>query len=430
MDTEAMTRHSRLWQRSAWSSAALLRHARSPKTSVKQNKFNRVIHNVLGNIENAKQAQAESLLGRKISKLINSPRRFFIDALKNMKANARARKYANKIATNGRPTVVLAGFSNWKTWIERYFPEFNFYYLGHGATFPRKRLKELDILKPKEIWIWSYKAPDFLFDYARVNSIDLRFVEDGFIRSIGLGVERTAPLSIVMDSRAMHFDRLQGSDLEDQLNNFSCRDQPELIKEAQHIYGIFEKNHISKYNQKNDEKVLPFEHYPKGILVLGQVEDDFSIKFGVDGSVTNNMLIEVASKENPNKIIYFRPHPETLRVPKSHYSNPADVVDLCEVLPKDLNLSSAFLLAEKVYTFTSLAGFEAALRGIPVRVLGAPFYAGWGFTLDEYHFERRTRKLSPLEVFAVSYLSYPLYFNPETGARINASEAIALLAEK
>ena len=31
---------------------------------------------------------------------------------------------------------------------------------------------------------------------------------------------------------------------------------------------------------------------------------------------------------------------------------------------------------------TSLMGFEALLRGIPVTTLGTPFYAGWGLTTD------------------------------------------------
>ena len=31
---------------------------------------------------------------------------------------------------------------------------------------------------------------------------------------------------------------------------------------------------------------------------------------------------------------------------------------------------------------TSLAGFEALLRGRPVTTYGMPFYAGWGLTRD------------------------------------------------
>ena len=33
-------------------------------------------------------------------------------------------------------------------------------------------------------------------------------------------------------------------------------------------------------------------------------------------------------------------------------------------------------------TMTSLAGFEALLRGKPVTTHGQPFYAGWGLTED------------------------------------------------
>ena len=46
--------------------------------------------------------------------------------------------------------------------------------------------------------------------------------------------------------------------------------------------------------------------------------------------------------------------------------------------------STAALLGEidELHTLTSLAGFEALLRGRRVVVYGRPWYAGWGLTDD------------------------------------------------
>ena len=66
---------------------------------------------------------------------------------------------------------------------------------------------------------------------------------------------------------------------------------------------------------------------------------------------------------------------------------------------------------------TSLTGFEALLRGIPVTTIGAPFYAGWGLTRDLGSVPAR-RLAGPrpsLEALVhATLISYPRYRDPVT----------------
>ena len=69
---------------------------------------------------------------------------------------------------------------------------------------------------------------------------------------------------------------------------------------------------------------------------------------------------------------------------------------------------------DEVHTLTSLTGFEALLRGIPVVTYGQPFYAGWGLTTDLNPPARRTRKLLLDALVAGVLILYPHYIDPVT----------------
>src|SRR5205814_8724387 len=77
--------------------------------------------------------------------------------------------------------------------------------------------------------------------------------------------------------------------------------------------------------------------------------------------------------------------------------------------------STAALLAQvdELHTMTSLAGFEALLRGRRVVVYGRPFYAGWGLTVDRLP-QDRGRRLSLDELVAGVLILYPRYLDPLT----------------
>ncbi len=71
---------------------------------------------------------------------------------------------------------------------------------------------------------------------------------------------------------------------------------------------------------------------------------------------------------------------------------------------------------DKVWTMTSLTGFEALLRGVPVTTLGAPFYAGWGLTEDRGSVPPRRRAQVSLEALVhAALIDYPRYRDPVSG---------------
>ena len=68
-----------------------------------------------------------------------------------------------------------------------------------------------------------------------------------------------------------------------------------------------------------------------------------------------------------------------------------------------------------VWTMTSLAGFEALMRGVHVVTTGAPFYAGWGLTEDRGSVPPRRREdVSLAGLVHATLIDYPRYFDPIT----------------
>jgi capsular polysaccharide export protein len=84
---------------------------------------------------------------------------------------------------------------------------------------------------------------------------------------------------------------------------------------------------------------------------------------------------------------------------------------------------------DAVWTMTSLLGFEALLRGVPVTTLGAPFYAGWGLTIDRGDVPPRRRADLSLEgLVHATLIDYPRYFDPKTGTPCPVEVVVARLA--
>lgn len=78
---------------------------------------------------------------------------------------------------------------------------------------------------------------------------------------------------------------------------------------------------------------------------------------------------------------------------------------------------------------TSLLGFEALLRGIPVTTLGAPFYAGWGLTRDLGPVPpRRTARPDLAQLVHAALIAYPRYWDPVSRRACTVEVALDRLA--
>ena len=120
----------------------------------------------------------------------------------------------------------------------------------------------------------------------------------------------------------------------------------------------------------------------KRILVIGQVDNDASLRYGNPHKYTMEQVIEIAKYENPLADILYRPHPEVYKGFQKSRFRQNKIKDFAEIISPDTSLPEILKIVDHVYVITSLAGLEALLRDIPVTVFGTPFYAGWGLTDD------------------------------------------------
>ncbi len=234
-------------------------------------------------------------------------------------------------------------------------------------------------------------------------------VEDGFLRSRGLGAALVPPLSLVADSSGIYYDPRQPSDLEGWIAKRAVLSQTEEHRADALIRQLTDSG-LSKYNLGEAAPALPKGHL---ILVPGQVEDDASILTGAGEVNTNLALLQAARGANPDAVIIYKPHPD---VEAGLREGAADARGLADVVAS--GTSPAALLAEvdEVWTMTSLMGFEALLRGVKVTTLGAPFYAGWGLTTDLGDVPARRQAQVTLAGLAHAVLiDYPRYLDPVTG---------------
>ena len=274
------------------------------------------------------------------------------------------------------------------------------------------------LLKPGDTVVcWGAKPPQGLADYVRSCWARLLHLEDGFVRSVGLGSDLIRPQSLVLDERGIYFDATRPSDLEVMLatRNFT----PEDLTRAQGVRAFIVQHGITKYNLE------PREPASWGaavratgrtvVLVPGQVEDDASILLGCTTVRTNLELLHAVRKALPSAFIVYKPHPDVVSGNRKGRVALQAARQWADHIEATLSVVSCIDAVDEVHTMTSLSGFDALLRGRRVVTYGQPFYAGWGLTEDRAEhataFERRTRRLSLDELVAGTLLHYPIYWD-------------------
>jgi capsular polysaccharide export protein len=249
-------------------------------------------------------------------------------------------------------------------------------------------------------------------------------VEDGFLRSRGLGAELVPPLSLVTDRSGIYYDPRQPSDL-DQLIASRSRLTPAQDQRAERLQRMLIADRLSKYNLGGSIPALPDGHR---ILVPGQVEDDASVLCG-GGTVQDNLaLLRAARAANPDAIIIYKPHPD---VEAGLRAGAIEAGDLADVIAPQADPMALLDQVQEVWTMTSLLGFEALLRDIPVTTLGMPFYAGWGLTTDltKPPVWRQGHQLSLSGLIHAALIDYPRYFDPVTGQPCPVEVAVMRLRD-
>lgn len=251
-------------------------------------------------------------------------------------------------------------------------------------------------------------------------------VEDGFLRSRGLGAALTPPLSVVADDLGIYFDPRTPSRLEALI-----ADGPPPAGEARaaRLIAALIAARLTKYNLGGDAR-LPEPDGRRRILVPGQVENDASILRGAGAERTNLDLLARVRADNPGAQIIYKPHPDVEAGLRPGRIAPADLAGLADHVADHADPVALIAAVDEVWTITSTLGFEALLRGLPVTVLGAPFYAGWGLTRDLGPVPaRRQARPSLAALIHACLIAYPRYRDPVTGLPCTAELALERLTQ-
>lgn len=312
---------------------------------------------------------------------------------------------------NGR--MIVVGFRRWKAANVR-----SMLSLHSGKVIFVKNAAAAAALLPEEsdcLVCWGRVPPAGLAELAKQRGSRLLRMEDGFIRSVGLGSDLIPPQSFVLDEKGIYFDPSQPSELEVLLNEHAFI--PEDLTRAEYVRLTIVQHGITKYNL---EPLIPVQWQVGGVdrqvvLVPGQVEDDASIRFGCDcvnGVHTNAGLLSAARKQFPKAFIVYKPHPDVASGNRSGKLAMNEALQWADHVEIQASVVSCIERCDTVVTMTSLTGFDALLREKQVVVYGRPFYAGWGLTQDMLPIPRRARVLSLDELVACALLHYPLYWDP------------------
>lgn len=333
-------------------------------------------------------------------------------------------EYLNKMKSVNQllsGNLYCIGLSMWKKVVMR--PFFNVPSCKLHFVKSLEKLKRMNLLPDAKVLIWS-QGSEKLSEFAKERNLPILRMEDGFIRSVGLGSNLVSPISLVVDDLGIYFNPLEPSRLEIilQLENFSEAE----LKRAEYLRTKLVSAHIGKYNVGHSSYKITTDK-KRIILVPGQVEDDASIKLGSPKIRNNLELLKTVRAKNPDAYIVYKPHPDVVSGNRIGHINAMDAQKYADEIVEKVNILDCIEQVTEVHTITSLAGFEALLRGKIVHCYGLPFYSNWGLTKDEINLPRRSRKLTILELIAGVLLKYPLYVDPGSNRFINAEYAIEIL---
>jgi capsular polysaccharide export protein len=303
-----------------------------------------------------------------------------------------------------RSFAAVYGFASWK----RATTEPLLWDGSRAERFNRR----VDTLAPGDkVAIWKSRTPAARLAELKREGVQLIEAEDGFIRSAGLGANCVPPQSIVVDLEGIYFDPRSPSTLETliQRGHFS----PQSLARAEALQERIAALGVSKYGSGHE--LLDRRSDRKHVLVPGQVEDDRAVLSSIGPPLTNLDLIRQVRTVRPDAYLLYKPHPDVEAGHRKGAVPDAIALQFADEVVRDGSIASWIDLADAVHVNSSLAGFEALMRGKPVTTHGVPFYAGWGLTEDLGPVpSRRNARRSLTELVAAALILYPRYVDPIT----------------
>jgi len=253
-------------------------------------------------------------------------------------------------------------------------------------------------------------------------------VEDGFLRSAGLGAAFAQPVSWTFDAGGLHHDAAQLTTLESLIQKGEF--DGVLLARAAALREKLVGAGVTKYNVGAKSWAPPARlRAPAKILVVGQVAGDAALRSITTPVRTNIALLSEVRRLNPRAEIVYKRHPDVVAGLREGDDSHAE--DYCDLVVEDASVAAILPHVGEVHVLTSLTGFEALLQGKTVVCHGQPFYSGWGLTQDRFPVPRRTARRSLDELVAAALILYPFYRDPRTGKAITVEAAVDyLIAER
>ncbi len=269
------------------------------------------------------------------------------------------------------------------------------------------------------VFAWASKVAPDQEARARSDGIALTLIEDGFLRSVGLGAGLARGGAYIFDRQGIYYDATRPSDIETLLETAEIT--PEQEQRAERLVADIRAARISKYNVGRRAPMLDLPRGRERILVVGQVASDAGVRRTLSATLDcvgspniNRDLLEAARSANPNSFIIYKPHPDVAGGLRAGRIETADQSKLADAVIADLDIIDLIEACDRLVTLSSLSGFEAILRGKPVTIHGLPFYAGWGLTDDLTPSPRRTRRRRVAELAAIALVLASRYIDPVT----------------
>lgn len=297
---------------------------------------------------------------------------------------------------------------NVSLWKRSFIPEF--------VSASARKIQFSEATKGSAKLLWGMKPyssnKQYLDDLVNSKDSTIWRMEDGFIRSVGLGADLRRPSSLVLDDLGIYYNGKQASRLETLLNSYDFNAYEK--DRANKLLGILKSSNITKYNVEKKTNVSALLEDANGkaiILVAGQFQQDLSMTFGADDIQDNLSLLKQVRLDYPQAYIIYKEHPDVYSGVRPGKLEKEDVLLYADQYVTDTSLTDLFGIIDRLCTICSLSGFEALLRGISVSTYGLPFYAGWGLTQDRYAFPRRQRQLNIEELIYITLVLYSRYVN-------------------
>jgi capsular polysaccharide export protein len=308
----------------------------------------------------------------------------------------------------GRGRYVAFGFSRWKRRASAAILGGTGRQVIFAGSATAWRARRAIFRDGDQALAWGMKErPGFLRELES-RGIPIRRVEDGFLRSVGLGSDLLSPGSLVIDGRHLYFDATGPSAIETLL---ARGDIPaDVIERAAVLRTMITARGMTKYNLGGEAINLAASAGGRRIvLVAGQVPGDAAMRHGMPAVRSNLELVRAVRSTKPHDFIVYKEHPDLVAGNRRGATPPGRLSGIADLVLTSGDLGQLYAGIDELHVVSSLAGFEALLRGVAVVTWGMPFYAGWGLTTDHVQPLRPRRRVELDELVAAALILYPRY---------------------